>query len=66
MVTVDEVARLALRGKLREVQRICEEAGRPVPSTVVDVVAISRDVVETKRENVVMVDERSRAMTELG
>lgn len=63
--SVDEAARLELRDRLREVQRICEKAGRPVHSIVFDVLAPAQNVAETKRENAVLVDERSKAMSEL-
>lgn len=38
-------------GKLRELQRICEDGGELVPTTIVDVTDLSREGVEVKRKN---------------
>lgn len=65
IISVDEVAGSGLRGKLREVQRICEEGGEVVPATVVDVVNLARKVVETKRENVAFVEDRTKALAKV-
>lgn len=52
MVAAKEVATAGIRSKLREVQRVCEDGGETVFTTIVKVVELARKGVETKRKNV--------------
>lgn len=41
MTTAEEVATLGIRGKSREVQRVCEDCRKAVPKTIVEVVEVA-------------------------
>lgn len=51
MVSAKEVASSGMRGKLQEVQCVCENSGEAVPTTIVEVVELARVGVEAKRKN---------------
>lgn len=65
MVSVDEAAAAGARGKLRELQRICKNGGEAVPTTVVEVIELARDVVGTKRDCAAWVRTHSGILEEL-
>lgn len=50
MDTAEEVATSHIRSKLREVRRFCDEVGGAVPTTIVNVIKLAREDVETKRK----------------
>lgn len=56
MVTAEEVAMFGIHGKLREVQRVCEDGSEAVSTAIVGVVDLAREGVETKRENAKLFD----------
>lgn len=55
-MSVNEVAASGVRNRLEEVQRICENGGEAVPTSAVEIIELSRDVVETKHKNAKLVD----------
>lgn len=42
MVTTVKVATAGSRGKLLEVQRVCEEGDEAAPTTIIDVIELAR------------------------
>lgn len=48
IVTAKEVGSSILRAKLQEVQRVCENGGEVVPTTVVELAELAREGVEAK------------------
>lgn len=53
---VDGVVTFGDRDKLKEVQRICTDISKALPTSVDEVVELSRDFVESKRENAKLVN----------
>lgn len=50
-VTAEEAATSGIRNKLREVQRVCDDSGEAVPTTIVEVVELAREGINAKRKN---------------
>lgn len=51
IVTVEKVSTSGIRGKLQDVQRLCEDGGKTMLSTIVDLIEFAGEGVEAKREN---------------
>lgn len=56
MVTADDVATTEICGKLREVQRGCEDGFDAAPTTFVKVIELGRGGIVTKRMNATLSD----------
>lgn len=56
MVSVDEVTASSVRNKLTKDQSIREDGSKAVPTSVVEVIQLFKDIVETKRKNAKIVD----------
>lgn len=56
MGSAEEVASSGLRGKLREVQRVCEVSSEAVLTTIVEVIKLAREVIGIKRNDATMAD----------
>lgn len=52
MVSADNLATAEVREKRKVIQRTCEDESETVPTSVLEVIDLSREVVETKRNNV--------------
>lgn len=46
MVTANEVTTSGIRGKLREVQRVCEDGSAAIPTTIVELIELARENVK--------------------
>lgn len=55
-VGTDKVAASSVRGKMKDIQHICKGGGEVVPTSVVEVIDLFRDVVETKCNNAKLMD----------
>lgn len=55
-VFVDKVAASGARDKLREIQQLCKDIGKSVPTLVIGRIELSRGVIEMKRNNSKLVD----------
>lgn len=51
-----KLAESEVRGKLKEVQRLCEDKGEIIPKSAIEVIEISREAVEMKRDKAKSVD----------
>lgn len=65
IATAEEVATTSIRGRLREVQRICEEGGEAVPTTFVDVTELAREDNKVKGKNATTSDRQRDSRTQL-
>lgn len=50
MVAAKKVTTCGIHGKLRELQRICEDGGETVPTTIVDLIELDREGIKSKRK----------------
>lgn len=51
MVTAKEVATSDTRTEVQDVQRVCEDGGEAVPTTIVEATVLARECVEARRKN---------------
>lgn len=65
MVSVGEAAAPGVRDMFGKIQLICEEGGEALPTTVVEVIELAREVDETKRIHAVLVKLHSWTLKEL-
>lgn len=65
MVTVEEVASSSFDEKLQEVQRVCKSGGEAASATIVEVVKLARDNVETKRKNAMLFERNTNMEAKL-
>lgn len=56
MLNFKEVASSVLRNKLQEVQRVCVDGGKAVPTIVVEVIEYAREGIEMNRKNATLSD----------
>lgn len=56
MVSADEIAKYGVRGKIKEIQRICEDRSKAVPTFVVEVIDLSPEIVERKLNTAKLMD----------
>lgn len=61
MVTAEVVSMCGHRGKLQEVQRVCEDGGKTVLTAIVEVVELACECAEAKRKKA-MLSKRKRDM----
>lgn len=50
MMNAEKVATSGIRGKLQNVQRVCEDGGEAVSSTIIDVIELAFEDIEVKRK----------------
>lgn len=65
MTSADEIAASIARGKLKEIQCILGARGEAVPPSVLEKTDLSREVIETKRNNAKVTDRNNDLVTEL-
>lgn len=65
MVAAEIVASSGLRGKLLEVQRICEDGDEAVPTTILEVVELACDGIKMKHKSVALTDQNMDLEAEL-
>lgn len=65
MVSADQLAASEVRENLKENQRICEEVRKAVPPPMLEVLDLSREVIDTKRDNAKLWDRTNDLKTEL-
>lgn len=51
MVSIDEISKYGACEKMKGIQRICEDGSNAVVTSVVEVIDLSREVVETNSDN---------------
>lgn len=51
MISANELANTGVRRKVIEIQRICKKRSKTVPTAVLEVIDLSREVVKTKSSN---------------
>lgn len=59
MAIAKEVLATGVRGKLRDIQCICEEDGEAVPKTVIKVIKMAGDGIKVRRENTSLFERNS-------
>lgn len=64
MVSAKEVATTGVRGKLREMQRVCEDCSKTVPTATVKFAELEREGVELKRKNASLSDQNTNIEVE--
>lgn len=51
IVSIDEVASSGVRKRLKDIYCLCEDEEKTVPTSVIEVILLSLEVVETNRDN---------------
>lgn len=65
MVTAEELATSGIRGRLQEMQRVCENGVEAVPTPNVKVIELAREGADAKRKNEALSDQNTNSETKL-
>lgn len=65
MVSAGKIATSGARGKLKKIQRLWEDGGEAVPTSVFEELNLSRQMVDSRRNNAKLMDQNNSLVMEL-
>lgn len=65
IVSVGEIVSFEVRGKMKEIQCFCEDGGKAMPTLVLEVSDLFREVVDAEHDNTVGLDRTNNLILEL-